>query len=243
MPLSSNARIYYASSIQKLLEPRIDLKELKTYLRSSSDDPSDAIDLIREGFYINESINHLRVFFMSKMGPIRPSVAIPDIKGYKPSSFIYSVGAEKEIKNSNILMIPILKWLDHGRWLARIQRNQLLLTFRFVLAMVLSIADSVGGFSREPSLLALLFIFLCIEFPSEAVRLDTFVLKLLAQQFETWFVIGNGVVYQVVVFFLFLQSPDETFSSALAHVALFSFSLFWVVVQDASSAPRKQMLR
>ena len=112
-------RKYYASSIQKLLEPRVDMKELKKYLKTPSEDPNDAIDLIREGFYINESINHLRVFFKSKMGSVKLSATIPDLKNYTPSSFVYSVSSERDVKSSNILMIPILKWLDHG-----IQKDQ-----------------------------------------------------------------------------------------------------------------------
>ena len=111
-------RKYYASSIQKLLA-KVDMKELKKYLKTPSEDPNDAIDLIREGFYINESINHLRVFFKSKMGSVKLSATIPDLKNYTPSSFVYSVSSERDIKSSSILMIPILKWLDHG-----IQKDQ-----------------------------------------------------------------------------------------------------------------------
>ncbi len=81
--------------------------------------PSDILEILNEGFYINETINHLIYYFNLKNGKV---IETPKQKLDKRYNVVYRVKSffvqpqeeEKFIDGSNnSLMIPILKFLDN----------------------------------------------------------------------------------------------------------------------------------
>jgi hypothetical protein len=82
-------------------------------------DPSDIFDILNEGFYINETINHLIYYFNVKNGK---QIETPKQKMDKRYNVVYKVKNyfvqpkdedEKIDVSNNALMIPILKFLDN----------------------------------------------------------------------------------------------------------------------------------
>lgn len=83
-----------------------------------------ALDIIKEGFFINETLNHLRYFFQSKSGvpktPQMQTICYSDIVctkiEYDPLKFYVfdksDPGETKIDPNKNCLMQPILRYLD-----------------------------------------------------------------------------------------------------------------------------------
>jgi hypothetical protein len=75
---------------------------------------SDIIKILREGFYINEMINHTAYFFNSKSGINKKIVSQSNLDNYDPSRFYINPLKEMESidPNNTVLTIPILKYLD-----------------------------------------------------------------------------------------------------------------------------------
>jgi hypothetical protein len=75
----------------------------------------DVFDIIKEGFYINESINHLK-YFLSKKNykQIKINMQKSGTKSYSAAKFyVNPIDEEQFIKSSNnCLTIPIFKYLD-----------------------------------------------------------------------------------------------------------------------------------
>lgn len=90
----------------------------KYFLKASVEsepDVKDNIEILLEGFYINESLNHLKYFFKSKLPP--PNTFTPtyfvnpdriEISQYQPNKFYSNPNNDK----NNCMMIPVLEYLD-----------------------------------------------------------------------------------------------------------------------------------
>jgi hypothetical protein len=86
---------------------RSDLKD--SYL------PKDIFEILKQGFYINETINHLIYYFNEKnYRQHKVVLQVQDTEKYNPLKYyIRPQDEEKSINsNNNCLMIPILKFLD-----------------------------------------------------------------------------------------------------------------------------------
>lgn len=89
---------------------------VKQYLNKKYDDyiPQDVYDILREGFYINETINHL-IYFFNKKNYKKTAVKIQtNLDNYSNDRYyVNPVAEESGIDPSNdCLMIPVLKFLD-----------------------------------------------------------------------------------------------------------------------------------
>jgi HAMP domain-containing protein len=76
--------------------------------------PETVYDILKEGIYINETIGHLNYFFHKKNYKKYKIAGQSDLDHYSPSKF-YVDPREEETRiatNNNVLMIPILKYLD-----------------------------------------------------------------------------------------------------------------------------------
>ncbi len=94
---------------------------IKRYLnpKYSDYDTSDIYEILNEGFYINETINHLIYFFNKKnyrTTKIQKQLELADNKDKQYENERYYVDPRKEEDNieplNNCLMVPILKFLD-----------------------------------------------------------------------------------------------------------------------------------
>lgn len=78
--------------------------------------PQHIYELLKEGYFINESINHLIYYFNKKnYRAIKPAMQSPDPEKYRVGKYyVNPLGEETTINNSNnCLMIPILNYLDN----------------------------------------------------------------------------------------------------------------------------------
>lgn len=87
--------------------------------KMSDYDPTDIYDILKEGFYINETINHLIYFFNKKnykTTKIQKQLELSDSKDKQYENERYYIDPRKEEEmidpNNNCLTIPILKFLD-----------------------------------------------------------------------------------------------------------------------------------
>lgn len=86
----------------------------------SDDNKIIAIEIIKEGFYINETLNHLKAYFRSKIYTSNDTAKkIKNINDYN-STQLFVAGNEMNVDgtpnidpNNNCLMQPILKYLDN----------------------------------------------------------------------------------------------------------------------------------
>jgi len=74
----------------------------------------DIYDILKEGFYINETINHLIYFFNKKNYKTTKIQKIPNMDKYENVRYYVDPRSEEESIDpiNNCLMIPILKFLD-----------------------------------------------------------------------------------------------------------------------------------
>jgi chromosome segregation ATPase len=78
-------------------------------------DPKHILDVIKESFYINETLNHLVYYFKKKSGkPVKVHLQSSDVNKYSTSNFFVNPILEETSINSanNCLTIPIMKFLD-----------------------------------------------------------------------------------------------------------------------------------
>jgi hypothetical protein len=81
--------------------------------------PSHIFDVLNEGFYVNETINHLIYYFNIKNGKIikTPKQSVDERYNVQYKIQNYFVQPKQEMVNidgaNNVLMIPILKFLDN----------------------------------------------------------------------------------------------------------------------------------
>lgn len=106
------------TSLGSIMSPGGGEKLIEKYVRRGLDStytPKHIYEVLKEGFYINETINHLTYFFNKK------NYKTTDVQKQGENGAAYSVGSyyvipkteEKDInENNNCLMIPILKFLD-----------------------------------------------------------------------------------------------------------------------------------
>lgn len=89
---------------------------VKRYLnpKYSDYDTSDIYEILNEGFYINETINHLIYFFNKKNYKTTKIQKIGSIEKYVNEKYYVDPRSEEEAIDpiNNCLMIPILKFLD-----------------------------------------------------------------------------------------------------------------------------------
>lgn len=89
---------------------------VKKYLKSQYTDwsPTDIYDILNEGVYINETLNHLIYFFNKKNYKSTNIRKITNMNNYSSDKYYVDPRYEEESINpvNNCLMIPILKFLD-----------------------------------------------------------------------------------------------------------------------------------
>ena len=79
--------------------------------------PENVYDILKEGFYINETINHLIYYFNKKnFRYMKPMMQVGDIEKYDVSRYYVKPQDEEEVVKFNVgnncLMIPLLKFLE-----------------------------------------------------------------------------------------------------------------------------------
>jgi hypothetical protein len=108
-------------TLKTILGPTGGSEVIKKYInpKMSNYDPNDIYDILKEGFYINETINHLIYFFNKKnykTTKIQKQIELSDIKDKQYENERYYIDPRKEEEtidpNNNCLTIPILKFLD-----------------------------------------------------------------------------------------------------------------------------------
>lgn len=89
---------------------------VKRYIKSeySDYDENDVFEILKEGFYINETINHLIYFFNKKNYKSTKIINQTSLEKYNNNKYYVNPKVEEESIDSinNCLMIPILKFLD-----------------------------------------------------------------------------------------------------------------------------------
>ena len=89
----------------------------KTLKPGLSYTPENVFDILKEGFYINETINHLIYYFNKKnFRYTKPSLQVSDVGKYDVTRYYVKPQDEEEVIKFNVgnncLMIPILKFLE-----------------------------------------------------------------------------------------------------------------------------------
>jgi hypothetical protein len=101
-----------------LMQPKTFAKSFQTKLIQEYKNKGEIVlSILKEGIFINETINHLIYYFKTKNN-LKPQVSMQDkkLENYDPSAFF--INPTNEMKSSkissekNCLMIPILKFLD-----------------------------------------------------------------------------------------------------------------------------------
>jgi predicted P-loop ATPase/GTPase len=104
------------TSLASVMTPSLGEKLISQYKRNPEDDTKTILSILKEGFYINETINHM-IYFFQKKNFKTPKVNLlkPDLEKYDVSGvFIDPRAEEKSINSANAcLTIPVLKYLDN----------------------------------------------------------------------------------------------------------------------------------
>lgn len=110
-------------TFEKVLDPRIGLASVTNSLRSEVKNdpeytPQKVYEILKEGVYINETINHLIYFFKKKNNAKHTTIKQKegDMSSYEPDKyFILPMNEENKTDfkpKSNVMTIPIMKYLD-----------------------------------------------------------------------------------------------------------------------------------
>ena len=103
------------TSLPSIMAEGLGISLIEKYKKDPSYNNSDILEILREGFYINETINHLIYYFKSKQNK-KPKIMMQssDLNKYKEiATYISPVEEIKYIDpTNNCLMIPILRYLD-----------------------------------------------------------------------------------------------------------------------------------
>lgn len=103
-------------SLTTLLGPTGGVDVVKQHMKPeyASYDPQDVFEILNEGFYINETINHLIYFFNKKKYSATKVLSQTSLESYNSDKYYVNPRTEEDSISgaNNCLMIPILKFLD-----------------------------------------------------------------------------------------------------------------------------------
>jgi chromosome segregation ATPase len=106
------------TNLASIMSPSGEVGLIRKTLRSGLDyTPENVFEILKEGFYINETINHLIYYFNKKnFKPIKPLMQVSDSAKYDVTRYYVKPQEEEQSVKFNVgnncIMIPILKFLE-----------------------------------------------------------------------------------------------------------------------------------
>jgi hypothetical protein len=132
-----------------------------------------------------------------------------------------------------IATLPRVPFWRAPRVIARVARHRYYQYVPVVFHIIIHIAEA-ASYTRYPGVAIPLLLYIAVTAVLELTFVDRSLLRVLAKQFEVYYVLGSGIVFAVAGAVASANSPLESFWSQLFRCILAVWGMAWLVLLDAS---------